>query len=208
MAESSLAVTPGTGLNLRTNTRTVSGTVHEQAVTLAEGNQLTYTAGARNVSLLTATSHLMVLQADGTNYLRIKRISIQQVTGTASGTGPADIQIFRSTTAGTTYGTTITPVALDNADAAYAGVCGSLPGVKGTLASNPLLQARLPLAGSASNAISNGQRWEWKAREDGAKAIVTGNGTTSGIVVYLVTGFAATAPTVDIEIEFTATTYI
>lgn len=205
MAESSLAVTPGTGTNLRTNTRTISGTVHEQVVLNAEANTGTHVASAKGVSLLTSTSHLFVLQADGTNYLRIRRITIQQATlGTAS--LPADIQILRATTAGTTYGTTITPIALDASDSAYAGVCGSLPGVKGTVnTTSPLLQARLPIA---SGTITNANRWEWKAREDNTKGIVTTNATANGIVVYLVTGIGATTPTVDIEVEFCATSYI
>ena len=206
MAESSLAVTPGSGLNLRTNSRSVGGsTVHEQGVMSAEGNAATYTASAKAVSLLTSASHLLVLQADGTNYIRLRRVTIQQV-GVATSATPADISIVRSTTAGSTFGTTITPVALDLAASAFSGVCGSLPSVKGTVSTaSPLLQARLPIATST---ITPGYRWEWNARYDNSKSIVTGTATSSGIVVYLTTGIAATTPTVDIEVEFVVTSYI
>jgi hypothetical protein len=59
---------------------------------------------------------------------------------------------------------------------------------------------------ASTGAVTTAQRWEWKAREDNTKSIVTGSATTSGIVIYLVTGVASL--TADIEVEFVATSYI
>ncbi len=81
MAESYLVVTPGTGLNLRTNTRSISAvTVHEQATVRGEGSLATYSAIAIDQAIATSAAHLLIIQGDGNNYVRIRRITMRQST--------------------------------------------------------------------------------------------------------------------------------
>ena len=101
MAESYLVVTPGTGLNLRTNTRSISAvTVHEQATVRGEGSLATYSAIAIDQAIATSAAHLLIIQGDGNNYVRIRRITMRQST-LAGAAATADIRILRTSTAGT-----------------------------------------------------------------------------------------------------------
>lgn len=201
MPESTLAVTPGSGLNLRTNSRTVSAlTVHEQAMLAAEGNAATYTAIARAVSTATAASHLLALQGDGTNYGRIRRITIRQALAPGAA-ATADIRVFRTSTAGT-GGTSISCRPFDAADTnPYGGDARSLPAAAGTVG-DQLLQFRLGLntGTNLTNAV------EWTAHGGNTKPIIFGSAVTSGIAVRIETGIATS--TVDVEIEFVVTSYL
>jgi hypothetical protein len=202
MAESYLSVTPGTGLNLRTNTRTVSSTtVHEQLVLPGEGNAATYTAIAIDQLLTTSGAHLLIIQGDGTNYTRIRRITIRQSTlGTVA---TADIRVLRTTTAGT-GGTTVNARSFDPADTSpYAGVVATAPTVKGT-EGDQLLQLRLGAAGTAP--ITNANTVEWRADTNNTKSIILGTSTASGICIKLQTALVTVRA--DIEVEFVVTSFV
>lgn len=201
MAESSLAVTPGSGLNLRTNTRTVSGgTVHEQGVLNAEGNAATYTLIAKNISTATAASHVVFLQADGTNYVRLRRVTIRQAAA-AGAASTAALGIYRTTTIGT-GGTAASARAFDSADTSpFGGTAQTLPTAKGTV-TDQLLQFRFGLA--ATQPLTNSI--EWNAREDNTKSIMFGTATTSGLALQVDT--AVGTATVDVEMEFVVTSYL
>lgn len=199
MAESELAVTPGSGLNLRTDTKTISGTTrHQQVMLLGDASVPTYTAIGISCSLASSGDHLLIVQGDGSNYTRIHRITIRGATpGTA---GVADIRVLRTSTAGSGGGT-VNARAFDAADTTpYAGLCMTDPTSRGT-EGDQLLQFRLPTYASTG---SSGMV-EWKAG-DRSKPIIIGTSTANGICVKIQTGIATV--TVDVEVEFTVTSFL
>lgn len=204
MAESTLAVTPGSGQLLRTNSRTVGGTaVHEQGVIIAEGNAATYTALVKDIAVSTAAAHLLMVQGDGTNYVRLRRIKINQSTLAGAAGATAYFGVYRVTTGGT-GGTTISARPFDTADTnPYGGTVASAPTAKGT-ESDQLLHMRVGLTGALP--ITNIYQTEWVARDDNTKSIVFGSATTAGIVIKNET--AVGTAKVDIEVEFVVTSYL
>lgn len=199
MAESTIAVTEGTaGKYLHTYSRSIGSTTREDQATFpAEYPLATYTAAA-TVRANTASSHLLAIQADGTNYVRVRRITIRQanILSTAS---TLAIQVLRTSTAGS-GGTAVSARALDAADTTpYAGTIQTLPTSKGT-EGDQLLFRRLNLA--ASNPLSPG--WEWR-EADQAKPIIVGNSTANGLCIK---NLASAATEVDVEVEFSVTAYL
>src|SRR5438045_2134751 len=101
MATGLLGWTDGSGKNIETVSRTRNATLYEdQMVVLGEPSAPTFTALATSIATTTGASHLIMLQADGTNYTRIKRIYVEQVVGATTVT-LAQLQILRVSTAGT-----------------------------------------------------------------------------------------------------------
>ena len=199
MAESELAVTPGSGLNLRTDTKTIAVTTrHQQFVLQGDASSATYTAIGISCSLAVSGDHLLILQGDGSNYTRIHRITVKSRTPGAAGV--ADIRILRTSTAGTGGGT-VNARPLDAADTdPYAGVAMTDPTARGT-EGNQLLQFRLPVyAATGSSDVR-----EWVAN-DKAKPIIIGSSTANGICVKIQTGIAT--DTVDVEVEITVTAHL
>ena len=200
MAESELAVTPGSGLNMRTNSRTIGGnTRHEQFTLLGDSGKATYTAIGVSCALATSGDHLLIVQADGTNYTRIHRITIRGATpGTA---GVADIRVLRTSTAGSGGGS-VSARAFDAGDTTpYAGVCMTDPTARGT-EGDQLLQFRLPVyAATGSSGFV-----EWRAENGYSKPIIIGTSTANGICVKIQTGIAT--DTVDVEVEFTVSAHL
>lgn len=199
MAESELAVTPGSGLNLRTDTKTIAATTrHQQVVLLGDPSGATYTAVAAYLSCATSASHLLFIQGDGTNYTRIHRIRI--MTRGAGTAGVLDIKAFRTSTAGS-GGSTVNGRPFDAADTdPYGGTIQTLPTSKGT-EGNQLLQATFP-SYAATGSVGT---WEWRAG-DRSKPIIIGTSTANGLALKLQTGIASI--TVDIEVEFTVTSFL
>jgi hypothetical protein len=199
VATSLIAFTDGSGKNWESFQRTRNSTAYENLVVLpGEPAQPTFTALASSIVTTTGASHLIMLQADGTLYTRIKRIMVEQVVGATTAT-LAQLQIVRVSTAGT-GGSAITARGLDAADS-YAGTIATLPTVKGT-EGNILLQKRLWLLQTVN---TQPNMWEWvSSPSDGRKAITIGPTSTDGIVLKIVTGIATS--TVDITIEFTTDT--
>lgn len=199
MSESSLAVTAGSGSNLRTDDKTISATtVKQQVVLQGDASRATYTAIGISCSLATSGDHLLIVQGDGANYTRIHRITIRGATpGTA---GVADIRVLRTSTAGSGGGT-VNARPFDSADTdPYGGVCMTDPTSRGT-EGNQLLQFRLPVyAATGSSGFV-----EWQA-DDKSKPIIIGTATSNGICVKIQTGIAT--DTVDVEVEFTTSTHL
>lgn len=199
MSESSLAVTAGSGSNLRTDDKTISATtVKQQVVLQGDASRATYTATATAISCATGTKHLMIVQGDGANYTRIHRIYI--ATRGAGTAGVLDVRVLRTSTAGT-GGTTVNARPFDAADTdPYGGVCMTLPTANGT-EGNQLLQRAIPTyAATGSVGVT-----EWRA-DDKSKPIIIGTSAANGICLKVVTGIASI--TVDIEIEFTVSTHL
>lgn len=179
--------------------RTIEATSKEdQFVLRGEHVVATHSALASGISTATSASHLICIEADGTNYVRLHRIWVQQVAAAGSAT-LAQLQLFRTSTA-SSAGSSVTARQFDGADSAYAGAIRTIP-TKGT-EGNQLLQARLWLTNSIA---ANPNTWEWVARED-QKPIIFGTASTDGLALKIVTGIASA--TVDITLEFSTTTYL
>ena len=203
MAESSLAVTPGSGLNLRTNTRTIAATtVHEQALMVGEGNAATYTAIGIDQAVTTSGDHVLFIQGDGTNYGRLRRITIRQST-LAGAVGTLDLRLLRTSTAGS-GGTAVSPRPFDAADTdPFAGTCQTRPSSKGT-EGNQLLQFRLGI--TATNPMTNANAVEWRDDWNNTKPIIWGTSTANGLCLKVQTGVATVK--IDVELEFVVTTFL
>jgi hypothetical protein len=186
--------------NLSTWQRTIGATsVQEQVLLPGEAYQATYSALATGISTAASASHLIALEADGTNYVRIRRIYISQAA-LAGAAATAQLQVVRTTTA-SSAGTSVTARAFDEADSAYGGAIRTLP-TKGTEGSI-LLQSRLGL--TAAQPVTSVYAWEWRA-SDAEKPIIIAPANTNGIALKIVTGIASA--TCDVTIEFTTTTYL
>ena len=199
--ESLIGITPGSGQYLHVAARAVASTsTEEQYVVPAEGTLPTYTAIARGVRVNTANSHLLFVQGDGTNYVRLRRVKIRQANIATAST--LDIRVLRTSTAGGGTGA-ISARAFDTADTTpYAGTVQSLPSTKGTEGAE-LLSFRLGL--TASNPITSANQEEWIAGRHNEKPIIVGNATTDG---FCVKNIGSSATEVDVEAEFTTSSYL
>lgn len=199
MAESSLSVTPGSGLDLRTNTHTISAaTRHEQYLLLGDPGAATYTAVATGIAASTSGDHLMFIQGDGSNYTRIHRILV--MTRGAGTAGVLDLRVLRTSTAGS-GGTTVNGRPFDAADTdPYGGTIQTRPSSKGT-EGNQLLQRAVPTYAATGSVGS----FEWRQDQRG-KPIILGTSTANGICIKVQTGIASA--TVDIEVEFIVTSHL
>lgn len=197
MSDGMISVTEGSGKNWRTNERTIAASdVQELYVQQAESANPTFTVIAAGVSTTVGADHLIFIQADGTNYTRIKRIFVEQCVAAGSAT-LARLQVLRTSDAGS-GGSAITARGLDAADS-YTGTIETLPSSKGT-EGVVLLQKRLWLTNSIATQPNS---WEWRANER-EKPIVIGETATDGICLKIVTGIASGE--VDITVEFTTDT--
>jgi hypothetical protein len=201
MPLSLIAYTDGSGKNLETFQRTRSAVAYENQIVIpGEPAQPTFEIICTAISTATSASHLVMIQADGTLYTRIKRIYVEQV-GAAGSATLAQLQIVRVSTAGS-GGSAITARGRDSADS-YSGTIQTLPSSKGT-EGNILLNKRLALSNTAAT-TANPNNWEWKAEtQTGQKGITIGSATTDGVVLKIITGIASA--TVDISITFTTDT--
>ena len=179
--------------------RTIGGTAKEGQFVLPEEHVLaTYSALAAGIATTTSAAHLICIEADGTNYIRLHRIWVQQVVGAGSAT-LAQLALFRTTTA-SSAGSSVTARPYDGADSAFGGVIRTIP-TKGTEGVQ-LLQARLWLTNTIA---ANPNTWEWVARPD-QKPLIIGPAVTDGVALKIITGIATS--TVDITLEFTSTSYL
>lgn len=180
---SSLGYTAGSGLNIKTFSRSESGTTREEQVfQLGEPSLPTYTATAQSVVTTTSASHMFFLQGDGTLYTRVNWFEVSQQTMATAAV--AEIRVLRTTTAGT-GGTSISCYPTDGGDTSpYAGVAMTLPTVKGT-EGVLLYQFRLPLV--ASTPTLSTFRWE---RQNYEKPLIIAPATTNGFCWKLITGIA------------------
>jgi len=207
MADSALGHTDGTDKQIQANSSLVGGvTKVREHVIIGAHSDPTYTLVLSSISIATSAAHVAIIEADGTNYLRIHRIRVEQVVGATSAT-LAEFRVYRTTTASTGV-TALSAYAFDDSSdtSPYAGVTGSLPSGKGTEGAL-LLKKRIQMLTTAQVAATttNPNYWEWKATER-AKDIIVQAPTTNGIVLKIVTGIATA--TVDVEIEFKNTNYL
>lgn len=131
MANTTLAVTAGSGSNLRVNSRTIAATtVLEQFTQLADFNEATYNVVTAATLITTAASHTLQIMAGATLPVYLRRIQVYQLA-LATAAAICNWDILRLTTAGT-GGTAITPSPLDSTDSASGATAMTLPTAKGT----------------------------------------------------------------------------
>ena len=183
---------------LHTNQRTISSTAREdQYVLQGEGAYPTYVARAGGVSVATANDHLLQIMGDGSNYSRIKSISVYPAAATSAGS--IRVILLRLSTAGT-GGSSVTLAPFDTADT-YGGGAMALPSSKGTEGVT-LLSWSMHIPTSSSAGMTP---YIWTPRP-GMKPIIFGTATSNGIALKVIT--AATGGTVDAMVEFTTTSYL
>lgn len=131
MADTSFAVTAGSGTNLHTVTTSIGGTtVHDQTVKQGPPYLATYTVTTASTSIATANAHPLQIMAGASLNVFLSRLRVYQsvlVTTAALATW----EIWRLSTAGT-GGTSITPAPLDTGDSASGATAMTLPTAKGT----------------------------------------------------------------------------
>ncbi len=200
MSESVVGVDDGTDKFLHTDQRTISSTAKEsQFVLEEEAVRATYSAIATSVSTATSSSHMLSINGDGTNYVRLRRLNITQTVAAGAAT-LANIQIVRISTLASGGGA-ITARPYDAGDSAFGGTAQSLPSSKGT-EGTVLWIGRLWLTNSIA---AQPNTIEWVARSN-MKPIIFGTATTDGIVIKIATGIASGQ--VDVSAEFTVSSYL
>jgi hypothetical protein len=180
---------------LHTQSRVVGGTTKEDQLFLkGQATRATYRAYCSAVITTTSASHMAFIQADGTLYTFITGFWIAQTT-LAGGVATANMQVVRTSTAGTGGGA-ITASPLDAADSAYAGTIQTLPTAKGT---EGVVLMGGPVGITATNPMTTVNQWFWRCDDD-EKPITIGTAITDGIAFKLVTGIATSK--LDLTIEF------
>lgn len=172
---------------LHTSSRSYGGTTKEDQFWLkAQSVRTTYRAYASAVSSATSASHLIFIQADGTNYTFITGLYLPQTT-LAGSASTANIQVIRTSTAGSGGGS-ISGFPLDAADTSpYGGTIQTLPSSKGTEGST-LFGGPVGMVAAQPMLTTSG--WFYRFDDD-EKPITIGTATTDGICVKIVTGIAS-----------------
>lgn len=192
MADTSFAVTPGSGANLHTVSTSIGGsTVHDQVVKHGEPYLATYIVNAGPVSIATADSHVLQLMAGGTLNVYLRRLRVTQL-GLATTAAIARFDLRRLTTAGTGGGAaTVSPV--DTTDAAAGATAMTLPTVKGTESTlldvwgTQVIQT-VGTGGAGLNPVLFDYTWDASLR---TKPFRIAAGTSNGIALKIVSATAA-----------------
>ena len=157
MTVDSIGVTTGTDKYLHTSSRSISAvTRHDQYVQLGEGDYPSYEAQALGISVATTAAHVLQVMADGTNYTRLKSVSITPTDDIPAAATVLIVSLVRLSTAGT-GGSAVTARPFDTADT-YAGGAMTLPSAKGTEGAE-IFRWRVPLP-AAHPFVSGGLIWE------------------------------------------------
>lgn len=199
MSESKVAVTEGSGKNLRTWDRTVSAVlVQEQYVLHAEPAVATYIVSGGNISTATSASQLFAIQAGSSNHVRIHGIEVTQ-SAAAGSTTRARVVLYRLTTAGS-GGTTMNVFRPDNGEASAGMTAQTLPSSKGTLGTYAGAWNFTLTTAPASGYLTLNFAW------DRLKPIIIPAGTSNGLALSLDTGIASA--TVDVVVYCSETAYL
>jgi hypothetical protein len=203
VAQSSINITEGAGKRINTWDRTISATLVQDQFTLpGEYPLASYVAPFTSVSTATANSHILQLMAGSANYVRIRRIHVEQAAN-ATAASNLSLQIFRLTTAGT-GGTAVTPEKMDSGDAAAGATAQTLPTVKGTEAANATFTSVILMRQVvAATGAQIDDLWEWQQLPNG-KPLIIPAGTANGIALKNVAAIAGGTLTGWIEFVETA----
>lgn len=204
MAESVIgAEVNGTTYNKNEHTisHSIGGTTKEDVVVVrGEAFRAAYSALVTASAVTPSAAHLLAIEADGTNYIYITHMEMDQVAMAGAAT-KMQLAGFRTSTAGS-GGTASTARPLDTATSAFGGLIRSI-GTKGTEGVQ-LLQARIDLLATQPTTGINRPLWVWDADEL-TGPIKIGNAITDGFALKVITGIATA--TVDISIRFYTLSY-
>ena len=198
-----IPITDGDGSSqLETVSRTInSEEVHAQAFVSGEPGVLTYVAPFVGISVATTNDHVIFIQGDATNYVRLNRIHIRQ-RANATNRSVCDLALVRTTTAGTGGGA-ISARPLDPGDTnPYAGTVQTLPTAEGT-EGGVLMYLSFWLSQSGDVRASDHIEW---VRSPYGKPPIAGPATADGFAIKVNVGVAAA--TVSGFIEFSLTPYL
>jgi hypothetical protein len=205
MSESSINVTEGSGKRLHAWDRTIGATlVQDQFMLPGEYPLASYETHAIGASTAVANDHSLQVMAGASNYVRIRRIRVEQLAS-ATTAAICNFQILRLTTAGT-GGSVMTPRPWDSGDTAATATSMQVPTAKGTEGVELLrfaIAMRQAVSGTASPA--DDPVWEW-AQLPGQKPLIIPAGTANGICVKNTTAVAAA--TVMVSVEFVETAWL
>lgn len=198
MTRSYVGQVAGSDYNLHVVSRTESATtVLQPLVVVGEPEIASYRiATASAIAVATANSHLLQIMAGASLRVGIRRISVYQQAVAASTTND-EIAIYRLTTAGT-GGTSITPAALDPADAAAGCTAMTLPSSKGTegtlIEYRPFVNSTAPYTvGLNPTAVFDFTTWS-------TKALWIAAGTSNGIALKNITSDASATVRIVVEL--------
>lgn len=203
MPESFVNVTEGSGKKLHSFQRTIgANSVEDEVVQHGEQYLATYIATPAAVSTAVAASHLCQIMAGASLNVYIRRIEIWQLVA-ATAAAIDEIDIFRLTTAGT-GGTVVTPLPLDDTDAASGATCMTLPTVKGTEAAAPIYRKSVQFTQTVATQSGGSDAtllgvFDFDTLR--GKALRIAAGTANGIAVKNIT--ARAAATVFVVVRFT-----
>lgn len=202
MADSSIAVTAGSGTNIHSSSRSYAGsTKHDQYTLPAEYDLPSYILTGTAVSIAVANDHILAIMAGASLNVRIRRIRIEQASN-ATTAGFTNFDIYRLTTAGT-GGTAVTPAAFDTTDT--AGATGrTLPAVKGTETTFLLRTTLIMRQAVLTTATQPEEMYEW-VQLPNMKPIVIPAGTSNGLALKSST--ASAGATVHVTFEFVETSF-
>ena len=204
MGESIVQVTEGSGKKLHTWQRTVGANSVEDEFTIpGEYPLASYIAAGVNTSTGTANDHLLQVMAGASLNVRVRRIRLAQA-GLVTSAANVSVSLYRLTSAGT-GGTAITPSRLDTADAASGATAMTLPTVKGAESTLIFTRRAFFTQTSPAGGLAPNAGWEW-VQLPGSKPLIIPAGAANGIALKLIAAYAGA--TVDIEIEFTETSFL
>ena len=191
MADTSFAVSAGSGTNLHTVTTSIGGsTVHDQVVKHGDAHLATYTFSALSVSTATGNSHILQIMAGSTLNVYLRRLQIYQSNPATTAT-IVIWDLLRLTTAGTGGGA-VTANPFDTTDAAAGATGMTLSTVQGTEGarlhrfSSQVIQT-IGASGTGSNPIMVEYTWDGLR----TKAPRIAAGTSNGLVIKNVGAVAA-----------------
>lgn len=198
MTRSYVGQVAGSDYNLHVVQRTESATtVLQPLVVLGEPEIASYRiATASAIAVATANSHLLQIMAGASLRVGIRRLWVYQQTAAAS-TSNDDLAIYRLTTAGT-GGTSITPAALDPADAAAGCTAMTLPSSKG--AEGTLIEYRHAVIHATPQTVGHNPLAVFDFTTWNTKALWIAAGTSNGIALKNLTSDASATVRIVVEL--------
>lgn len=201
MAESLVQVSEGSGKKLHTDQKTIgANNVEDEYVLMGEPFLAGYQVSCTATSVATAASHVLTVNAGASLNLYIRRIMVFQV-GLATTAAFCEWDLFRTTTAAPTGGTSFIPTPWQQGGLGSGATAMTLPTVKATEGN---IMGRyssyfLQTAGASTQFVQ--PMLDINFDQNRSRSLHVSSGTTNGIALKNVTAIAAA--TVRVNIWFT-----